>query len=213
MPTDALVVSVVAAVLVGMVFVFVIKPLVIPPRDERLKDHEAVGFAVEPGMNDPKFWELIDHAWDNLDVAQARLDALDPARKDEAVAALVEKIELMAANLEASLEKLNEADLVTFDALMERKLYDLDRPDVHAHLEGSDDGFMYGRGFVVAVGRDYYRAVNANPSLGSTEGEAETLCYIGANVYEERTGNWLEHKKGIYRESGSNPLWNGRNVT
>jgi hypothetical protein len=34
--------------------------------------------------------------------------------------------------------------------VLERTLYDIDRADIQAVTDGSDDGFLYARGFVVA---------------------------------------------------------------
>lgn len=207
MPSETLLVSLVAAVLVGLFFVFIIKPLVIPPREDRVKNIDAQGYSIEQGMTDPKFWELIDHAWDNLGVEDARVKALDPKARDKALDQLYDQIDAMLANLEESLKLLDADDLREFDALMERRLYDLDRPDVHDSLDGGDDSFLYARGFIVAVGRDYYRAVSATPSLASPDVEAEVICYLAAHQYEERFGSWPEHPGSYSRETGSNPIW------
>lgn len=40
-----------------------------------------------------------------------------------------------------TLEKLKKADLLEFDRILERKLYEFDRADVHEHTDG-DDGFL-----------------------------------------------------------------------
>jgi hypothetical protein len=45
-------------------------------------------------------------------------------------------------------------ELATFDRILERQLYEIDRADIHAATGGSDDGFLYSRGFVVALGQD-----------------------------------------------------------
>ncbi|HAS47431.1 MAG TPA: hypothetical protein DCS93_43540 [Microscillaceae bacterium] len=43
--------------------------------------------------------------------------------------------------IEEKLRLLNKEHLIAFDQILEKKLYDLDRENVHEYLEGSDDGF------------------------------------------------------------------------
>ncbi|MET8089612.1 hypothetical protein [Micromonospora sp. NPDC005220] len=50
------------------------------------------------------------------------------------------------------------------DPVVERKLHDIDREDIHEVTDGSDDGFLYARGFIVALGRAYYEAVRTRPA-------------------------------------------------
>ena len=84
---------------------------------------------------------------------------------DEKAEELLESLEDVIATLRESLSHLSAADLLTFDRILERKLYDIDRAEIEEHTDGSDDGFLYARGFIVAAGRGYYDAVNAKPSV------------------------------------------------
>ena len=79
----------------------------------------------------------------------------------------------MVAALRTQLDRLSAADLLAFDRILERKQYDIDRQEVQEHTDGSDDGFLYARGFIVAAGRGYYDAVNADPSVALTDLECE----------------------------------------
>ena len=65
-------------------------------------------------------------------------------------------------------EDMSSAELTDLDRVVERKLHDLDRADVHAVVGGSDDGFLYARGFIVGSGREAYYAVLADPTSASS---------------------------------------------
>jgi hypothetical protein len=41
---------------------------------------------------------------------------------------------------------LSSAELTDVDRVLERRLYDIDREDIRALTDGSDDGFLYCRG-------------------------------------------------------------------
>ncbi len=88
--------------------------------------------------------------------------------------------------------------------MLERKLYDIDRADIQAVTGGSDDGFLYARGFIVAVGRDLYDAVASDPQMAVPDAECEEMYYFYAHLYRERFGEFPETGSGISRESCSN---------
>ena len=89
-----------------------------------------------------------------------------------------------------------------FDRILERKLYDIDRAEIQEHTDGSDDGFLYCRGFIVAAGAGYYDAVNADPSVAIMDLECEEMCFLSWHLYREKFGEMPD--SGISRESGSN---------
>jgi hypothetical protein len=109
----------------------------------------------------------------------------------------------MLANLTTALNQLDADDLLTFDRILERKLYELDRADIHDYTDGSDDGFLYCRGFIVSIGQEYYELVKANPSRALIDIEFEELCYHPHWLYEEKYGSMPA--SDISREIGSNP--------
>jgi hypothetical protein len=72
-------------------------------------------------------------------------------------------------------------------------------------VDGSADGFLYARGFIVALGRDYYDAVDADPAKAIIDCELESMCYFFAHLQERKHGTWPETGSGISRESAANP--------
>jgi Protein of unknown function (DUF4240) len=154
-------------------------------------------------MNENRFWSMIERAWNTaggFKEQRARL-AKGKVSEDEADE-LAEAVNEMAESLREQLSELNQEDLLEFDRILERKLYDIDRAEIQEHTDGSDDGFLYARGFIVAAGKDYYEAVTAKPSVATMDLECEDMCYLSFHVYEERFGE-MPHS-GISRESCSN---------
>jgi hypothetical protein len=155
-----------------------------------------------------EFWASIDAAWSNIDTTGARsrlLSISDDKERDEAHLTVDNAVDDMLNALTAILETYSSPKLSAWDAHCERALYDIDREDVHEVLDGSDDGFLYARGFVVACGKDYYEAVKADPAKHGAEGyEAEVMCYIASHLHDKLFGEWPP-KTGISRETASNP--------
>ena len=60
--------------------------------------------------------------------------------------------------------------------ILERKLYDIDRADIHERTDGSDDGFLYCRGFIVGMGQRYYEAVRTNPDVAARRTPSARRC-------------------------------------
>jgi hypothetical protein len=105
---------------------------------------------------------------------------------------------------------LPDGELASLDRVLERKLYDIDRADIQSLTDGSDDGFLYARGFIVAMGQRFYDAVASNPELAVPNAECEEICYFFAHLYRERLGKFPDTDNRISRESGSNPIgWPG----
>lgn len=141
--------------------------------------------------DEARFWGLIEAAWAPLgqEVADLRV-ALAKGAADDPNA-----IESFIANLVALSADLSGAELT-----------DLDRVEIQAVTDGSDDGFLYCRGFIVAMGKDFYDAVDANPDLAVVEdAECEDLCYFFADQHDDRFGEgWPATDSGISRESVQN---------
>ncbi|KAL1409222.1 hypothetical protein Q8F55_006055 [Vanrija albida] len=154
------------------------------------------------------FWASIDAAWATIpDTADARAAlasaSTEPGARFEAVEALEPHLRPFLAALKPTLEGYTQAQLAAWDAYMAQALYDIDREDVHAATDGSDDGFLYARGFIVAVGRAYYDKVKAEPATyGVEDAEFESICYEAAHVHDTRFGEWPAQT--VSRESGSN---------
>src|SRR4029077_14663115 len=110
--------------------------------------------------------------------------------------------EEVVAALQDQLGQLLADELLAFDRILERKLYDIDRADIHERTDGSDDGFLYCRGFIVGMGRQYYDAVRANPAVAVMDAECEAMCYLSLHLYDEKFGDLPP--SDICRETGSN---------
>src|SRR3982750_2874299 len=111
-------------------------------------------------MDEKRFWSMIEDAWSDVEgAAAARTKLVRGTLGEDAAMELADQAlgEFVPA-LRSALEGLREDELLAFDRILERKLYDIDRADVHEHADGSDDGFLYSRGFIVAAGQaDYAR--------------------------------------------------------
>jgi Protein of unknown function (DUF4240) len=151
-------------------------------------------------IDEDQFWLIIEAAWPATEqVAMFRQLAF--AGELEASDDLYRVQKQMLANLTDALNRLDATDLLAFDRILERRLYDLDREDIHAYTDGSDDGFLYCRGFIVSIGKAYYDLVSSEPSHALIDLELEEICYLPYGLYEERFGP--VPTSGISRETGS----------
>ena len=155
-------------------------------------------------MDDKRFWSMIEDAWREVEGAAAARRKLAAGKLDEDAAMELsdQAVGEFVPNLQAALETLSKDDLLTFDRILERKLYDIDRSEIQEHTDGSDDGFLYARGFIVAAGKGYYDLVNNDPSKAMTDLECEDMCYLPLRVYEDKFGDMPP--SDISRETGSN---------
>ncbi|GAA1289923.1 DUF4240 domain-containing protein [Saccharothrix xinjiangensis] len=165
-----------------------------------------------------RFWALLDNAWAGLgpeaDGLRRALTRRDPAEEAfEEAAQLEEHLDRLVEVLRETSAGLPAEELTALDRVVERKLHDIDRRDVHEVTDGSDDGFLYARGFVVALGREFYEAVSRDPRLAVPDAEAESFCYLFAHAHAHRFGDFPETGSGISRESFSNPAgWSEQEV-
>ncbi|MEV2240421.1 DUF4240 domain-containing protein [Micromonospora sp. NPDC049891] len=157
-----------------------------------------------------RFWMLVERAWAQLgpEPAALRLALLrrDPhSDDDDDLYAIDTWLDPFLGALRSVSAGLTGPELVALDRVVERKLYDIDRADIQEITDGSDDGFLYARGFIVAMGREFYEAVQADPAMAVLDAECEGLCYLFAHLHEEQFGVWPETGSDISRESVSNP--------
>ena len=154
-------------------------------------------------MDENRFWLLIELAWKSVGGKETERKQLANSKlSQEDAEALQETLEEVIPALQKLLELLSAEKLLAFDRILEQKMYDIDREEVHYHTDGSDDGFLYARGFIVAVGRDYYNAVNIDPRIALMDLECEEMCYISRHLYEDKFGKMPESE--ISRETCSN---------
>lgn len=157
-------------------------------------------------MDETRFWAMIEDAWaaaGGKASAKARERLAAGKLSEERAYTLQEKLEEdIVPALREKLDALPAADLLAFDRVLERKLYDIDRADIHERTDGSDDGFLYCRGFIVGVGRAYYEAVAADPDKAVVDAECEAMCYLSWHLHHDKFGD--VPPSGLCRESFSN---------
>ncbi|NOU28990.1 MAG: DUF4240 domain-containing protein [Polyangiaceae bacterium] len=152
-----------------------------------------------PAVASADLWQLIEDAWNET---APELDAARKAPTEDNLEDLGEAAEEMLSALRAKFERLDQASLLAVDRTLERALYQIDRQEVQEVTDGSDDGFLYARGFIVAMGKRFYDAVDKNPSKAVCDAELEEMCYLPLHVYEKKFGELP--RSGISRESCSN---------
>ncbi|MEV4001335.1 DUF4240 domain-containing protein [Actinomadura sp. NPDC049753] len=162
-------------------------------------------------MTDERFWDLIEAAWAPLgdEVAAARRalttrDLSTDVWEMPEISVVDKGLDAFLGNLEAAARDLSAEELTDLDRVCERLLHDIDRADIHEVTDGSDDGFLYARGFIVAMGRDFYTAVAADPRVAVLDADCESMCYFFAHAHRGRFGDFPDTGSGISRESCTN---------
>lgn len=154
-------------------------------------------------MNDSLFWAMIESAWEAVGgKSEARHKLAAGELSDDQAEELPEALEDVIPVLQKQLDLLSAEDLLAFDRILERKLYEIDREDIHEYTDGSDDGFLYARGFIVAAGKEYYDAVLTKPSTALMDLECDNMCYLSWHLYKAKFGP--VPPSGFSRESCSN---------
>jgi hypothetical protein len=163
---------------------------------------------VSPTPDDEaRLWALLEGAWAELDPDMSRARqalAARPSGSSADTAALQGAFPGFLVALGGLCSGLPPEALAALDRVVERKLWEIDRAEVHAVIGGSDDGFLYARGFTLAIGREFYRCVVGDPQMGVPWAECEEICYFFAHLHQQRFGFFPETGSGISRESGQN---------
>ena len=157
--------------------------------------------------DEARFWALVEAAWAPCSAGANRVRRALAARVpglDADLSAVDGALPAFLGILADQCRTLPGDELTSLDRVLERKLYDIDRADIQAVTDGSDDGFLYARGFIVAMGRNFYDAVASDPQVAVRDAECEEMCYFFAHLYRERFGEFPDTGSGIYRESCSN---------
>src|SRR5687768_17201672 len=140
-------------------------------------------------MAETRTWTMTETAWQAVGgKSKARQRPPDGKLSEEKAEELVEALDEVIPAPRNQVDELSGPDLLAFDRILERKLYDIDRAEVQEYTDGSDDGFLYARGFVVAAGRGYYDVVKAKPSVALSDLECEEMCYLPMHIHEEKFG-------------------------
>jgi Protein of unknown function (DUF4240) len=154
-------------------------------------------------MDDERFWTIIESAWGDIGgQTKSRRKLAAGKLSEDSADDLGEALEDFIPALQARLDGLSADELLAFDRILERKLYDIDRADIQERTDGSEDGFLYARGFIVAAGKAYYDAVSANSAVAMMDMECEDMCYLPWHMYQEKFGEIPS--SDISRESRSN---------
>lgn len=162
---------------------------------------------IPTAAEESRFWSLIESAWEQVGAEpSARRKALIERESDDEAYAIDAFLGEFLHNLRVLSENLSSAELTDLDRVLERKLYDIDRAAIQEVTDGSDDGFLYCRGYIVAMGRDFYDAVVADPTVAVLDAECESMCYFFAHLHNERHGAYPDLGSSISRESASNPV-------
>jgi hypothetical protein len=157
--------------------------------------------------DEARFWARVEAAWAQCSAEANRARRALAARAsapDTHLSAVEGALPVFLGTMTDQCRELPGDELTSLDRVLERKLYDIDRADIQAVTDGSEDGFLYARGFIVAMGRDFYDAVASDPEVGVLDAECEEMCYFFADLYRERFGEFPETDSGISRESCSN---------
>lgn len=166
------------------------------------------GRPVPASADEARLWKLIEAAWASLGGEANRvrhaLSARPAGEPVDGLPVLMGAREPFLEGLASCCRELTAEELTALDRVVERKLYDIDSADLQAVTGGSDDGFLYARGFIVAVGREFYYAVAADVLMAVPRAEFEEMCYFLAHLYRDRYGSFPDTGSGISRESGSN---------
>lgn len=157
-------------------------------------------------MTEQQFWEIIEKSWtDSPNLNEKRINAIK-SNDERLLEDLNELFENeILDNFTARISELNKTELTTFIHILEEKIYDIDRAEIQEYTDGSDDGFLYCRCFIVAMGQSYYDMINHCPEKATMDLEAESFGFIAYKVYEKN----FKEEFNIYEfhsmESASNP--------
>eukprot|EP00743_Colponemidia_sp_Colp-15_P005076 GILK01005465.1.p1 GENE.GILK01005465.1~~GILK01005465.1.p1 ORF type:complete len:174 (-),score=34.63 GILK01005465.1:226-714(-) len=161
-------------------------------------------------METSKFWSLLESSFHKKEEMERIRDILFQGDRlsgeDESL--LMSLLSKMNENLSQKLEHLPAEELLQVDRIIERLLYGIDLAELHYHTEGDHEGFLAARGFIVAMGEDYYKSILEDPSFAMQGFRFEPICWCAYTLYEKKFGP--VPKSAISRESNSNVAgWQG----
>lgn len=151
------------------------------------------------------FWQIIEASWaDAPELNRKRQEALK-SNDEELLEELSEALsDTILENYEKRLAELDKKSLTAFIHLLEERLYHIDREEIHEYTDGSDDGFLYCRCFILGMGERYYNMVDKDPSQATMDLEAESFGFAAYSVYEDKFGDEFDRYSIHSIESGSN---------
>jgi len=113
-----------------------------------------------------------------------------PPMPEDRFWALVEMSGGDADKMKAILLSFPKEDSIAFDLWLDEALERLDREDIHDVTDGSDDGFLYARLWIVSQGREYDEAALGDPSKAENAEDAdnEQFYYAAMRAYDALVG-------------------------
>ncbi|RYE14964.1 MAG: DUF4240 domain-containing protein, partial [Sphingobacteriaceae bacterium] len=152
-----------------------------------------------------KFWDLIEGAWQNAEESnKKRLKAIGSNDAGD-LEDLADEIEdNVLTTYEDRLYELEKNELIDFIHTLEERLYNIDRKEIHEYTDGSDDGFLYVRCYIVAMGKDYYNMIDKDPKKATPDVEAEGFGFTAYSVYADRFDEDFKRNSRHNIETGSN---------
>ncbi|MCK7556735.1 DUF4240 domain-containing protein [Chitinophaga sedimenti] len=156
-------------------------------------------------MDQKQFWQVIESAWDEHPEAKAlRTKALEENDVEDIITLGDEVADNIADALTEKLYELEKEELEGFILNMEERLHHIDRRDIRARTDGSDDGFLYCRCFIVGMGEAYYNKADKDPEILYSDVEAEGIGFLAYGVYADRYDMDFERNSQHNIASGSN---------
>lgn len=156
-------------------------------------------------MTEQEFWKIIELSWeDSPDLFKKRANALE-TNDEELLEDLSEVLsDKIFENYQKRLFQINKQELTDFIHILEEKLFNIDREEIQEFTDGSDDGFLYCRCFIVGMGEQYYKMIDKEPAKATMDLEAEGFGFLAYEVYKERFGEEFERSSVHSIESVSN---------
>ena len=156
-------------------------------------------------MTQQKFWEIIEASWAaSPNLYSKRVDALK-TNEEELLQELSEELEkIILANYKNQLMVLDKPELTKFIHILEERLYNIDREEIHEYTDGSDDGFLYCRCFILGMGAQYYNMIDEDPSKATMDLWAESFGFSPYVIYQEKFGDEFSRNSIHCIESCSN---------
>jgi hypothetical protein len=152
-----------------------------------------------------QFWNIIETAWEGHPKLLAKRDKAIAADDTPAMVKLADDIEdTILDDYQDQLYELERDELISFIHNLEERLYNIDRSEIQKATDCSDDGFIYARCFIVAMGKKYYDIVDNDPSKAAMDAEAEGFGFTAYSVYDDRFDEQFKRNSKHSIESGSN---------
>ncbi|MBL7768253.1 MAG: DUF4240 domain-containing protein [Flavipsychrobacter sp.] len=151
------------------------------------------------------FWNIIESSWeDSPELNHQRLEAIKTGDEELLNDLSMELEGEILENYNERLSHLDKQELTSFIRHFEERMYHIDRQAIHQNTDGSDDGFLYCRCFIVGMGKTYYDMIDKDPSKATADLEAEPFGFSAYDVYEELFGEDFDRYAFHSMETGSN---------